>query len=98
MEVPNGINNGEIQENDCRPERENHGIVEEYEQTSQEETEVREEDENLRELFQAHMERVMTTTKDDIVERERLMKAKLSEKIEQKANRIMANYLRDKNS
>ena len=98
MEVPNGISNGEIQENDYRPGRENHGIVEEYEQTSQEETEVREEDENLRELFQAHMERVMTTTKDDIVERERLMKAKLSEKIEQKANRIMANYLRDKNS
>ena len=98
MEVPNGINNGEIQENDCRPGKENHGIVEEYEQTSQEETEVREEDENLRELFQAHMERVTTTTKDDIVERERLMKAKLSEKIEQKANRIMANYLRDKNS
>ena len=98
MEVPNGINNGEIQENDCRPGRENHGIVEEYEQTSQEETEVREEDENLRELFQAHMEGVTTTTKHDIVERERLMKAKLSEKIEQKANRIMANYLRDKNS
>ena len=33
----------------------------------------------MRELFQVKMERVMTTTKDDTEERERLMKAKLSE-------------------
>ena len=33
----------------------------------------------MRELLQVKMERVMTTTKDDIEERERLMKAKLSE-------------------
>ena len=38
--MPNGINNGEIQENDYTPERENHSIVEEYEQTFHKETEV----------------------------------------------------------
>lgn len=48
--------------------------MEENEQTSQEETEVREEDEELRELFQAQMESVMTTEKNHIGERERLMK------------------------
>ena len=40
----------------------------------------------------------MTTTKDYIEEREKLMKTKLSEEIKQSANRIMANHLRDKNS
>ena len=39
----------------------------------------------------------MTTTKDDIEERERLMKVKLSEEIKQ-GDRTMANHLRDKNS
>ena len=33
----------------------------------------------MRELFEVKMKRVMTTTKDDIEERERLMKVKLSE-------------------
>ena len=45
--------------------------MEENEQTSQQEIEVREEDEDLRELFQAEMERVMTTIKDDIEERKK---------------------------
>ena len=67
--------------------------MEENEQTSQQEIEVREEDEDLRELFQAEMERVMTTTKDDIEERKKLMKVKLREEIKQSANRIMANHL-----
>ena len=49
-------------------------MMEENEQTYQVEIDVREEDEDLRELFQAQMERVMTTTKDDSEERERLMK------------------------
>ena len=40
----------------------------------------------------------MTTTKDDIEERERLIKVKLSEEIKESVNRIMANHLRDKNS
>ena len=48
--------------------------------------------------MQAQMKRVMTTTKDDIEQRERLMKVKLSEEIKQSANRTMANHLRDKNS
>ena len=52
--------------------------MEENEQTSPEEIDVREEDEDLRELFQAKMGTVMTTTKDDIEERERLRKVKLS--------------------
>ena len=43
--------------------------MEENEQTSQEETEVREDDEKLRELFQAQMERVMTAEKKHIGER-----------------------------
>ena len=55
--------------------------MQENEQTSQEETEERKEDKDLRELFQAQMERVMTRTKDDFEERERLMKVKLSEEI-----------------
>ena len=67
--------------------------MEENEQTSQQEIEVREEDEDLRELFQAEMERVMTTTKDDIEERKKLMKVKLREEIKQSANRIMVNHL-----
>ena len=98
LEVTNGINNKEIEENENRPRRENQDKMEENEQTSREEIEVREEDEDLRELFQAQMERVMTTTKDHIEEREKLMKTKLSEEIKQSANRIMANHLRDKNS
>ena len=57
-----------------------------------------EEDEDLRELFQAQMERAMKRTKDDIEKRERLMKIKLSEEIKQSANNIIANHLRDKNS
>ena len=67
--------------------------MEENEQTSQQEIEVREEDEDLGELFQAEMERVMTTTKDDIEERKKLMKVKLREEIKQSANRIMVNHL-----
>ena len=67
--------------------------MEENEQTSQQEIEVREEDEDPRELFQAEMERVMTTTKDDIEERKKLMKVKLREEIKQSANRIMVNHL-----
>ena len=67
--------------------------MEENEQTSQQEIEVREEDEDLRELLQAEMERVMTTTKDDIEERKKLMKVKLREEIKQSANRIMVNHL-----
>ena len=98
MEVANDISNGDIEENDNRPGRGNHDTVEEYEHISQEETEVREEDEDLRELFHAQMERVMTRKKDDIEERERLMKVQLSEKMKQSANRIMANYLRDNKS
>ena len=43
--------------------------MEENEQTSQEETEVREDDEELRELFQAQMEMVMTAEKNHIGER-----------------------------
>ena len=39
----------------------------------------------------------MTTTKDATEERKRLMKVKLNEEIKQRANRIMANHLRDKN-
>ena len=66
--------------------------MQENEQTSQEETEERKEDKDLRELFQAQMERVMTTTKDDFEERERLIKVKLSEEIKGGANRIMANH------
>ena len=53
------------------------------EQKSQEEIEVREEDEDLRELFQTQMERVMMAAKDDIEERERLVKVKLREEIKQ---------------
>ena len=67
--------------------------MEEKVQTSQQEIEVREKDEDLRELFQAEMERVMTTTKDDIEERKKLMKVKLREEIKQSANRIMVNHL-----
>ena len=67
--------------------------MEENEQTSQEEIEVRDEDRNLRELFQKQIERVMTTAKDDIEERKRLTKKKLSEKIKQSSNRMMANHL-----
>ena len=44
------------------------------------------------------MERVITTTKDDIEERERLMKVKLIQERKQSANRIMADHLKDKNS
>ena len=44
------------------------------------------------------MERVITTTKDDIEERERLMKVKLIQERKQSANRIMAGHLKDKNS
>ena len=43
--------------------------MEENEQTSQEETEVREDDEELRELFQVQMEWVMTAEKNHIGER-----------------------------
>ena len=96
--MPNNINNKELEENNNRPAKENQDIMEENEQTYQEETEVREGDEDLRELFQAQMERLMTTTKDDIEERERLMKVKLREEIKQSANRIMANHVRDKTS
>ena len=39
----------------------------------------------------------MTTT-DDIEERERLMKVKLREEINQSANWVMVNHLRDKNA
>ena len=38
------------------------------------------------------------TTKDDTEERERLMKVKLREKINQSDNWVMANHLRDKNA
>ena len=93
LEVPNDVNNEEIEENENGPGRENQDIMEENEQTSQEEIEVRDEDRNLRELFQEQMERVMTTAKDDIEERKRLTKIKLSEKIKQSANRMMANHL-----
>ena len=96
--MSNDINNEEIEKNDNRTGRENQDIIEEKEQKSQEETEVRGADEDLRELFQVQMERVMTTTKDDIEERERLIKVKLSEEIKESVNRIMANHLRDKNS
>ena len=74
IEVPNDINNEEIKENEKRPRRKYQDIMEENEQTYQVEIDVREEDEDLRELFQAQMERVMTATKDDSEERERLMK------------------------
>ena len=72
--------------------------MEQNEQASQEEIEVKEEDEDLRELFQAQMERVMTTAKDDIEERERLVKVKLREEIKQSPKKIMANHLRDRDS
>ena len=92
LEVPNDVNNEKIEENENRPGRENQSIMGENEQTSQEEIEVRDKDRNLRELFQAQMERVMTTAKDDIEERKRLTKIKLIEKIKQCANRIMENH------
>lgn len=57
--------------------------MEENEQTSPKKTEIREEDEDLRELLQPQMGRVMTITKDDIKQRERLIKVKLSEEINQ---------------
>ena len=72
--------------------------MEENEQTSQEETEVREEDEELRELFQAQTESVMTTEKNHIGGKRKTDESKLSEEIKQNPNRIMANHLRDKNS
>ena len=72
--------------------------MEKNEQTSQEEIKVREGDEDLRELFQAQMETVMTTTKDDIEKTERLMKVKLNEEKKKSVNRIVANHLRDDNS
>ena len=93
LEVPNDVNNEEIEENENRPGRENQSIMGKNEQTSQEEIEVRDKDRNLRELFQAQMDRVMTTAKDDIEERKRLTKIKLIEKIKQCANRIMENHL-----
>ena len=64
--MPNDINNEGIEENDNRPRGENQNRMEENEQTSQEEIKVREEDEDLRKLFQSQMERVMTSTKGDI--------------------------------
>ena len=96
--MPSNINNKEIEENDNRPGRKNHDFMEKNEQTSQEEMKVREEDEDLRELFQAQMETVITTTKDDIEETERLMKVKLNEEKKKSVNRIVANHLRDDNS
>lgn len=57
--------------------------MEENEQTSPKKPEIREEDEDLRELLQPQMGRVMTITKDDIKQRERLIKVKLSEEINQ---------------
>ena len=87
--MSNDINNEGIEENDNRPRGENQDRMEENEQTSQEEIKVREEDEDLRKLFQSQMERVMTSTKDDIEERERLMKVKLIDETKQSANRIM---------
>ena len=57
--------------------------MEENEQTSPKKTEIREEDEDLRELLQPQMVRLMTITKDDIKQRERLIKVKLSEEINQ---------------
>ena len=98
IEVSSNINNKEIEENDNRPGRKNHDFMEKNEQTSQEEMKVREEDEDLRELFQAQMETVITTTKDDIEETERLMKVKLNEEKKKSVNRIVANHLRDDNS
>ena len=89
--MSNDINNEGIEENANRPGRENQDRMEENEQTSQEEIKVREEDEDMRKLFQSQMERVMTSTKDDTEERERLMKVKLSDEIKQSANRIMTN-------
>lgn len=92
--MPNDINNEEIEENDIEPASENQDTMEKNKQTSHEDTgELMEEDEDLRELFQAEMERVMTTTKDDIEERKKLMKVKLREEIKQSANRIMVNHL-----
>ena len=64
--MSNDINNEGIEENDNRPRGENQNRMEENEQTSQEEIKVREEDEDLRKLFQSQMERVMTSTKGDI--------------------------------
>ena len=55
--------------------------MEENDLKSQEEIKVREEDEDLRELIQAQMQKVMTTTKDATDKRERLMKIELSEEI-----------------
>ena len=69
IELSNDIINGKIEGNDNGTGNEIHDIMEENEQTSQEETEVREDDEELRELFQAQMERVMTAEKNHIGER-----------------------------
>ena len=96
--MPNDITNEKIEKNKNRPGRENQDIMKQNEQKSQEEIEVREEDEDLRELFQTQMERVMMAAKDDIEERERLVKVKLREEIKQSQKKIMANHLRARNS
>ena len=66
-----------------RPGAEDHDIMQENEETSQEEAEVREENDDLLELLQAPMERFMTTRKEGIEERERMTKVKPIEEIKQ---------------
>ena len=54
--MPNDINNEKIEENDIEPASENQDTMEKNKQTSHEDTgEVMEEDEDLRELFQAQI-------------------------------------------
>ena len=65
IEVTNGINNEKMEAGEDRPGRESQDIMEQNEETSQDEIEVR-----------GEMERVTTTTKEDIEERDRAMKEK----------------------
>ena len=65
IEVANGINNEKMEAGEDRPGRESQDIMEENEETFQDEIEVR-----------GEMERVTTTTKEDIEERDRAMKEK----------------------
>ena len=62
---------------------EDHDIMVENEETSQEEAEVWEENDDLIQLLQVPMERFMTTVKEGIEKRERMTEVKLIEEIKQ---------------
>lgn len=62
---------------------EDHDIMLENEETSQEEAEVWEENDDLIQLLQVPMERFMTTVKEGIEKRERMTEVKLIEEIKQ---------------